>query len=1251
MRAPAGPRAISFAQQRLWFLEQLTPGRSTYVVPACLRLSGPLDVDALRHSLREVVRRHEVLRTRYPSVAGEPAVVVDEAGTIELPVIDVSDDVDPESAMQRLAERDARSPFDLAGGPVVRATLFRLAPDAHVLLLSMHHIVSDGYWSLAILVREISACYDAIAAGRTVAPARPALQYADYAAWQRQRLQDGALDASIAYWTERLRGCAQVIELPADRSRPALQTGRGAELALEIPDDLGPAARELARACGGTLFMTLSACLCAVLSRYTRQTDLVVGTAIANRTEPELQDLVGLFVNTVPLRVDVSGDPSFAELVERVRRTCLDAYDHSDVPFELIVDAAVPERELGRSPLFQVMLVLQTVPAGPLEMSGLRVEPIHLSTASAKFDLTWTFEERDGRLRGLVEYNTDIFDPATIARLGESYLTVLAAAAGDAGLRVSALPIVSEAQRRQLQRLAGNEASHGHPDDPPVHWFFERCVRVTPDRTALIYRDRRWTWADLNRRANQLARLLRAHGVGREVGVALFLEPSPLQVVSLLAVLKAGGFYLPLDAGYPARRLAFMLDDSRPSLVVTEETLRDRLPDVPVPALVLDLDDPHLASQDDTNLNLEVEPGQLAYVIYTSGSTGRPRGVAVDHRAIANHMLWMREAFPLEPDDRVLQRTPFSFDASAWEFLAPLMQGAQLIVADAESRLDPSRMAGTIAAQDVTILQMVPSLLSTLVEEEAFSGATSLRRIFAGGEALSASLVRRVKERLPVAVVNLYGPTEACIDVTSWTDDGSQDGMLPIGRPIRRTQAHVLDERLEPVPPGVEGELYVGGAGLARGYLSLPDLTAERFVPDPFSGSPGARLYRTGDRARLRGDGNLEFLGRRDRQVKIRGCRIEVGEVETALRVHAGLDDVRVQVRTVHGEPQLVAYVGGGKPADPVAVRASLAGALPSFMVPAHVVSVSAWPALANGKLDWDALPAPEEPAGERRTGYVAPRNALEESIAGIFAEVLDVDRVGIHDGFFELGGHSLKATRAIARARARGIELSLTDLFRHPSPAALANAVVDRQFGRTASAGAAPEAGRPPAPVDALAPAAHYPVSHGQRRLWVLEHFGEARPYHMAGALDILGTLDVDALEEAFRAVIARHESLRTRIIEVDGEPRQQIASDVDFSLRRLDLSGDVDWASRLEARAAAFFRQPFDLARDVLLRVAVARIGPARSVLLFCQHHIVSDGWSIGVMVRELLGAYAARRAGRPWSLSPLPFHYKEYAAWQRR
>ncbi len=561
----------------------------------------------------------------------------------------------------------------------------------------------------------------------------------------------------------------------------------------------------------------------------------------------------------------------------------------------------------------------------------------------------------------------------------------------------------------------------------------------------------------------------------------------------------------------------------------------------------------------------------------------------------------------------------------------------------------PARMAATIRDQGITILQMVPSLLSTVVDEEAFGQAASLRMIFAGGEALDASLVQRVKARLPVEVVNLYGPTEACIDVTAWLDDGAGHGTLPIGRPIRRTQAHVLDDRLELVPPGVEGDLYVGGAGLARGYLALPDLTAERFVPDPFAALPGSRLYRTGDRARMRGDGILEFLGRRDRQVKIRGCRIEVGEVEAALRAHAGLEDVRVQVRPVDGEPQLVAYAAGRATVDPPAVRSALAAVLPSYMIPAHVVQVPAWPALANGKLDWDALPAPDASVERPRPGYVAPRNALEEAIAGIFADVLAVERVGAFDGFFELGGHSLKATRAIARARARGIDLSLTDLFRYGSPAALANAVVDRRFGPS-SAGGGAETGRTLPAVRPVAPAAHHPVSHGQRRLWVIEHFGEARPYHMAGALEIEGALDVDALEEAFRAVIARHESLRTRIIEVDGEPRQQIAASVDFALTRMDLAGAGDWRPRLEARAAAFFHQPFDLAGDLLLRVAVATVEPARAVLLFCQHHIISDGWSIGVMVREILASYAAQREGRPWSPPPLPFHYRDYAAWQR-
>ncbi|MDE3154818.1 MAG: amino acid adenylation domain-containing protein [Acidobacteriota bacterium] len=1250
MLPSTGGRTLSFAQQRLWFLEQLTPGRSTYVVPALLRLSGPLNVDALRTSLAGVLRRHEVLRTRYPAVGGEPVVIVDDEVAVDLPLVDLSGEADPEAAMQELAGREARRPFDLASGPVLRSRLFRVAPDVHGLLLSVHHIVSDGYWSLAIVMRDLSAAYDALVEGRSAPADQPALQYADYAAWQQRRRRAGAFDASLAYWRQQLHGCPPAIELPADRPRPLLQSGRGDEVALDVPAALGPAARALAQACGGTLFMTLSACLGVLLARFTHQTDLVIGTAIANRTEPELQDLVGLFVNTLPLRIDASGDPSFADLVDRVRRTCLDAYDHSEVPFELIVEGAAPDRELGRSPLFQVMLVLQTVPAGPLEMSGLQVDPIHLSTGSAKFDLIWTFEEHDGRLRGLVEYNADIFDRTTVERLGESFLALLEGATTGPDAPISTLPVMTPAQRRHLRQLGSGGDLPSASDDRPVHWWFEQAARATPDRVALVCRDRHWTYDELNRRANQLARLLRDRGIGGDAGVGLFLEPSPLQVVSLLAVLKAGGFFLPLDPAYPAPRLAFMIEDARPSIVVTDGGLQDRLPAGSPPVLRLDLDDPRLAAQRDDDLGVEVLPDQLAYIIYTSGSTGRPRGVTIAHRAIANHMIWLRDAFPLDPHDRVLQRTPFSFDASIWEFLAPLMQGARLVVADAESRLDPARLARAIRDAGVTTLQMVPSLLATIADEPAFGQATSLRTVFAGGEPLDAALVQRLKARLPVQVVNLYGPTEACIDVTAWVDDGSGWGTLPIGRPIRHTRAYVLDDRMELVPAGVEGDLYVGGAGLARGYLDLPDLTADRFVPDPFGPVPGARLYRTGDRARMRADGVLEFLGRHDRQVKIRGCRIEVGEVEAALRRAAGLEDVRVQARLVHGEPQLVAYVAGGRGVDPAAVRTALSAALPSYMVPAHVITVPSWPILPNGKLDWNALPAPGAPSTAGGPGYAAPRNALEEAIAAIFAEVLAVERVGVHDGFFELGGHSLKATRAIARARDHGIELSLSDLFRHGSPAALANAIVDRRFGRPDAIradGTGPARGSAVTPV---APAPDYPVSHGQRRLWVLEHFGEGRPYHMAGALEILGDLDVDGLEEAFRAVIARHESLRTQIVEVNGEPRQRIATHADFTLTRIDLTGASDWAARLDERAAVFFHQPFDLARDLLLRVAVATVAPSRAILLFCQHHVISDGWSIGVMVREILACYAARREGHPWAPLPLAFHYKDYTAWQQ-
>ncbi len=1028
------PLPLSFAQQRLWFLDQLQPGSAAYNLPAALRLHGRLDAAALRKSLSEVVRRHESLRTVFGGTGEEPVQVIREAAGVALPVTDLR--VLPVEAREReilrLAAEEAARPFDLAAGPLLRSSLVRLDEEEWALLFTLHHVVSDG-WSMEVLVREVSALYEG-----SRLPALP-VQYADYAVWQRGWLSGEVLEAQLAWWRRRLAGAPPVLELPTDRPRPTVQDGRGARVPFALSAETTHALGELSRRGGATLFMTLLAAWQLLLARHSGQEDVSVGVPVAGRGRVEVEGLIGFFVNTLVLRADLSGYPSFGELLGRVRETALGAFQHQDLPFERLVEELAPERSLSRSPLFQVTFALQNVePAAPWR-SRLRVEPLGGDRETAQFDLALSVEETEAGLRGALSHRMELFDRATAERMLARYTVLLEAVAADPARPVWEVEMLAPAERRQL--LAEWSPGASVPVEPPaVHEGVALQAERTPDAPAVAFGEETLTFRELVEGADRLAGRLRGLGVGPDTRVGVCLERSLDLPVALLAVLRSGGAYVPLDPGYPAERLAYMLADARVSVLLTTAALRDRFPGYDGPVLHPD------QGEGEGPLRVEVDPDHLAYVIYTSGSTGRPKGVAVPHRALASHLAWMGRAFPLGAQDRVLQKTPVSFDASVWEFWAPLLSGATLVVAPPEVHRDPGALARMVAQERITVLQVVPSLLGALLEEGGreeggMEEATELRRLFCGGEALPAGMAARARALTGAEVVNLYGPTEVCIQSVTHTYTGSETGVtVPIGRAVDGVRARVLDRAGAPVPAGVAGELHLGGVQLARGYLGRPELTAERFVPDALSGEAGARLYRTGDRVRRLADGTLEFLGRTDEQVKVRGFRIEPGEVEAALREHGGVREAAVVAREdASGERRLVAYVVGE--ASAAELRAHLKGRLPEHMVPSAFVALDALPLTPSGKTDRRSLPAPE------RTGdvdaYVAPRTPAEEILAGIYAMVLKVDRVGATDDFFELGGHSLLAAQLISRVRdAFGVELPMRALFEAPTVAGLAERV-----------------------------------------------------------------------------------------------------------------------------------------------------------------------------------------------------------------
>ncbi|HSF43384.1 MAG TPA: amino acid adenylation domain-containing protein, partial [Thermoanaerobaculia bacterium] len=1049
---------LSFAQQRLWFLDRLEPESPAYNIPLALRVDGPLDRAALTGSLAEVVRRHEVLRTVFREVDGEPVQVIEPARPSSLPLADLSGL--PEAARYpealRLARAEARRPFDLESGPVLRTTLVRLGAEEHHLLVTLHHIAGDG-WSLGLLARDIAAFYRDLAAGRPSSLPDLPIQYADFAAWQRRWLQGEALEAELGHWRDRLRGAPALLELPIDRPRPAVPSRRGRAISFALPAGLAAAVRDLGRAETATPFMVLLAAFQVLLGRFSGQDDVSVGAPIAGRTRVEVEGLVGFFVNTLVLRTDLAGNPTFRDLLARVRETSLDAHLHQDVPFEKLVEELEPQRSLSRAPLFQVMLAYQNLPEPGAEgFPGLRVASLPVSQSAEKFDLTLALRDREDGLSGSLSYACDLFDAATAERMLASFCELLSAAVADPAQRVTDLPLLSAGDlERVLSGTAGPAAAW---PERRLHELFEESARRTPHAVAISCEGRALTYGELEARSNQLARHLRTLGVGVETRVGICLDRSLDLLVALLGVLKAGGAWVPLDPSYPQGWLDLVLRDAAAPVVLTTSALAARLPEaLPLHRLFLDALQPALEVESPEPLPLEGCAESAAYLLYTSGSTGRPKGVLVSHAAIVNHMLWMQEAYPLEPGDRVLQKTPFGFDASIWELFLPLLAGARVVLARPGGHQDPAYLLETLERDEITVLQVVPSLLRMLLETPGLERCVHLRRLFCGGEPLPLDLVEDLRSRVGAAVVNLYGPTEAAIDATSWTfEPGAWGPVAPLGQPIANVRVLVLDRSQQPVPPGVAGELCIAGAALARGYLGRPDLTALRFVPAPFATEPGARLYRTGDAVRWRADGTLEFLGRLDRQVKLRGFRIELEEIEAALRRQPEVREAAVVLEeNAEGGPRLVACVVPAEGASPAveALQRGLLGELPKHMVPVAFSLRSSLPRTPSGKLDRRSL-ADSLSQVSVTAGAVLPRDPMELDLCRIAAEVLGVPRVGVRDDFFALGGHSLLAVRFLARLRKQfGVDLPLSCLFESPTVEHLAALLRRRGPARPASA------------------------------------------------------------------------------------------------------------------------------------------------------------------------------------------------------
>ncbi|ANP62623.1 pyoverdine non-ribosomal peptide synthetase PvdD [Pseudomonas aeruginosa] len=1242
-RQDGEPLRLSYAQERQWFLWQLEPESAAYHIPSVLRLRGRLDLDALQRSFDSLVARHETLRTRFRLDGDEARQEI--AASMALPLDIVALGPLEEGALARQVETTIARPFDLERGPLLRVSLLRLAEDDHVLVLVQHHIVSDG-WSMQVMVEELVQLYAAYSRGLELAlPALP-IQYADYALWQRSWMEAGEKERQLAYWTGLLGGEQPVLELPFDRPRPVRQSHRGAQFILELDIDLSQALRRVAQQEGATAFALLLASFQALLYRYSGQADIRVGVPIANRNRVETERLIGFFVNTQVLKADLDGRMGFDELLAQARQRALEAQAHQDLPFEQLVEALQPERSLSHNPLFQVLFNYQSEARGngqAFRFDELQMESVQFDSRTAQFDLTLDLTDEEQRFCAVFDYATDLFDASTVERLAGHWRNLLRGIVANPRQRLGELPLLDAPERRQTLS-EWNPAQRECAVQGTLQQRFEEQARQRPQAVALILDEQRLSYGELNARANRLAHCLIARGVGADVPVGLALERSLDMLVGLLAILKAGGAYLPLDPAAPEERLAHILDDSGVRLLLTQGHLLEHLPrQAGVEVLAIDglVLDGYAESDPLTTLSAD----NLAYVIYTSGSTGKPKGTLLTHRNALRLFSATEAWFGFDERDVWTLFHSYAFDFSVWEIFGALLYGGRLVIVPQWVSRSPEDFYRLLCREGVTVLNQTPSafkqLMAMACSADMATQQPALRYVIFGGEALDLQSLRpwfqRFGDRQP-QLVNMYGITETTVHVTyrPVSEADLEGGLVsPIGGTIPDLSWYILDRDLNPVPRGAVGELYIGRAGLARGYLRRPGLSATRFVPNPFPGGAGERLYRTGDLARFQADGNIEYIGRIDHQVKVRGFRIELGEIEAALAGLAGVRDAVVLAHDGVGGTQLVGYVVADSAEDAERLRESLRESLkrhlPDYMVPAHLMLLERMPLTVNGKLDRQALPQPD--ASLSQQAYRAPGSELEQRIAAIWSEILGVERVGLDDNFFELGGHSLLATRVISRVRQeQQLDASLKALFERPVLEAFAQGL-ERTTDAVSTIPLA----------DRQQPLA---LSFAQERQWFLWQLEpESAAYHIPSALRLRGRLDVDALQRSFDSLVARHETLRTRFRLEGGRSYQQVQPAVSVSIER-EQFGEEGLIERIQAIVV----QPFDLERGPLLRVNLLQLAEDDHVLVLVQHHIVSDGWSMQVMVEELVQLYAAYSRGLEVALPALPIQYADYALWQR-
>jgi amino acid adenylation domain-containing protein len=1257
-RSQENPIPLSFAQQRLWFLAQLEPDNPFYNIAAVVNLKGKLNFEALQASLQEIINRHEALRCNFQTIEGKPVAFIHPIKTLLFPIFDISGlPINQQTVeVKKLAYQEANQPFDLSHDLLLRAKLLRLNSEEHILLFTMHHIVSDG-WSIGVLIHELATLYKAFCEGKTSPLPELQIQYGDFAIWQQEYLQGEALAVQKNYWKRQLGGCLPVLQLPTDYPRPAVQSYKGKNYSFTVPKSLTTALKTLSQQAGATLFMTLLTAFKILLYRYSQENDIIIGTAIANRNLPQIEKLIGFFVNTLVLRTDVSNNPSFLDLLARVKETTLDAYTHQDLPFEQLVEEIQPERNLSHNPLFQIWFSLNNNFMPALEIGELTLTILEAERATTQFDLSLDMLEQQEELIGTFEYSSDLFNADTITHIAEHFQTLLAGIVANPKQQIASLPLLTKAAKNDLLWKWNNNQVE-YSQDKCIHQLFENCVNKTPNAVAVVFQQQQLTYQELNCKTNQLAHYLRSLGVNKNVLVGICIERSVEMIVALLGVLKAGGAYVPLDPAYPQERLSFMLSDSQASVLLTQQRLVSSLPVENVRVVCLDSDWESISQQSEVNPVTNNHPDSLAYVIYTSGSTGKSKGVAIAHRSLVNKFYAWAKAYQLNYLTSHLQMASFAFDVFSGDLIRALCSGAKLVLCPREWLLEAENLYQLMLSEKVDSAEFVPVVLKNLVQylERTRQNLHFMRLLVVGSDTLYVKEYQEFQRFCgeQTRLINSYGVTEATIDSTyfEFTEINlSENGLVPIGRPFANTEIYILDSYIQPVPVGIPGELYIGGEGLAQGYLHRSDLTKEKFI----IWNEEKRLYKTGDKAKYLADGNIEFLGRLDYQIKLRGFRIELGEIEAAIKQHPDVGEAVVIAREdVPGDQRLVAYfVQNSQCQLALDLREFLEKKLPEYMIPAAFVALEALPITPNGKLDRQALPAPEGTQLLSQSDFIAPSTAIEETLVNIWTEILGIENIGIHHNFFNLGGNSLLATRLVSQIRqAFQIELPLRRIFEKPTIAGLA-----KDIEKATKANLRVEETK----IERIERSPHLPLSFAQQRFWFLAQLEtHSSSYNMPGAVRLQGQLNLEALQQSFNEILRRHEALRTNFHTIEGQPVAVILPPAAVQLPILDISNlpanQQELQVQQEAKEEA--RKLFDLNDGFLLRVKLLRLSEQEHVLLLTMHHIASDAWSTDILVREFATLYQAFCEEQPslrdatrTPLAELPIQYVDFAAWQRQ